>query len=353
MLRPRSLAFAGALLLALVALLLWLLPSNTYIFLPDRAHAVAPIVAVQGGHTPEDGGGIYFVDIFVRKASLLERLWPGIHEGGELVPASALVPPGTSEKERRQLDANAMTRSQQVAAAVALRARGLPVVTRANGVLIDEVASDAPAARTLRASDVIVSANGRSVRTPAALRRIVGAVHPGNVVRLLVRRGNSQKRLDVRTIRGAHGRALIGVVVETAADIKLPRRVKISTGSVGGPSAGLPFALEILEKLGRDVDHGNKVAATGQIELDGTVSPIGGVRQKTIGNPRLPRSRWGERGRSAALRARHPDHPCAQLSTGVARLGNAAEIGKITPHRKRRKLHLFHFSRPCIERPRP
>jgi PDZ domain-containing protein len=76
---------------------------------------------------------------------------------------------------------------------------------------------------------------------------------------------------------------LIGVVVETAADVKLPRRVKISTGSVGGPSAGLAFALEILEKLGRDVDHGRKVAATGQIELDGTVSPIGGVRQKTIG----------------------------------------------------------------------
>ena len=52
---------------------------------------------------------------------------------------------------------------------------------------------------------------------------------------------------------------------------------------MGGPSAGLPFALEVLQKLGRDVDHGRRVVATGEIELDGTVAPIGGVKQKVFG----------------------------------------------------------------------
>jgi PDZ domain-containing protein len=73
------------------------------------------------------------------------------------------------------------------------------------------------------------------------------------------------------------------VFVSQEADIELPVDVTIDSGSIGGPSAGLPFALEILEKLGRDVDHGLNVAATGEIELDGTVAPVGGLKQKTIG----------------------------------------------------------------------
>jgi PDZ domain-containing protein len=59
--------------------------------------------------------------------------------------------------------------------------------------------------------------------------------------------------------------------------------VKIDVGSVGGPSAGLAFALDVMEELGRDVVHGHKVAATGELFADGSVGPIGGIKQKTIG----------------------------------------------------------------------
>ena len=65
--------------------------------------------------------------------------------------------------------------------------------------------------------------------------------------------------------------------------IHLPIRVSIDSGDVGGPSAGLAFALDVLEKLGRDVDRGHKIAATGEIFLNGSIGPIGGIKQKTIG----------------------------------------------------------------------
>ena len=55
---------------------------------------------------------------------------------------------------------------------------------------------------------------------------------------------------------------------------------------MGGPSAGLPFALEIARQLGRDITSGCRIAATGALALDGTVIPIGGIRQKTIGAKR-------------------------------------------------------------------
>ncbi len=282
---PLRLALAGGALLVVAFLALWLYPSNTYIFLPDRAHAVDPLVTVQGGHHTKDGGGIYFVDIFVRKATLIERLWPGIHEGAELVPKSSILPKGINEKQRQQADRREMTRSQQIAAAVALRAAGYHVVARPSGVLVDQVAGNAPAATVLEPTDVIVAANGTQVRVPTDLRGVVGALKPGTSVRLTVRRGSEQKLLSVKTIADPEdpGRAIIGVIVSQSAFIKLPLRVKIDAGSVGGPSAGLAFALDVLEQLGRDVDHGRRVAATGELELDGTVSPIGGVEQKTIG----------------------------------------------------------------------
>jgi PDZ domain-containing protein len=269
-------------LAGVVVLFLWLMPSNSYIFLPDRAHAVAPIVEVQGGKDPRDGG-IYYVDIFVRKATLLEKLWPGMHEGAELVPAEQVLPKGSSEKQRHRADQLQMSRSQRIAAAVALRAAGYKVVAVPTGVLVDQVDQSVPAAGELFSTDVIVSANGKRVRVPADLRRVISSLKPGDTVRLVVRRGDTEKTVLVKTTHDPHGRTIIGVLIDQAATIKLPRRVKINAGTVGGPSAGLAFALDVLEELGKDVDHGQKVAATGQIELDGTVSPIGGVKQKTIG----------------------------------------------------------------------
>src|SRR5439155_7259431 len=65
--------------------------------------------------------------------------------------------------------------------------------------------------------------------------------------------------------------------------VRLPVPVHIDLGQVGGPSAGLAFALDIVEELGHDVDRGHRIAATGELCGDGTVIPIGGVKQKTIG----------------------------------------------------------------------
>jgi len=107
-------------------------------------------------------------------------------------------------------------------------------------------------------------------------------VEPGAVVRLRVRRGGKLLTVPVRTVE-AGGRALIGFVPDQSATIKLPFRVAIDTSGIGGPSAGLAFALEVMQKLGRNVLHGHRVAATGEIELNGGVAPIGGVKQKTYG----------------------------------------------------------------------
>jgi PDZ domain-containing protein len=102
------------------------------------------------------------------------------------------------------------------------------------------------------------------------------------------------------------GRALVGVSVADVFDVeKLPVDVRIDLGQVGGPSAGLAFALDLVEELGRDIDRGYRVAATGEIFLDGSVSKIGGVKQKTIGARRSGMDLFLVPGDNAAEARRH------------------------------------------------
>jgi Lon-like protease len=278
---------AGALvgLLVVAGIVLYLVPSSDYIFLPDQAHPVAPLVRVQGGHTPAGPGGIYFVDVFERRATMLESLFPFIRSGSTLVPAKEIVPPGSSDATVRRADLREMTISQQVAAAVVLRRLGYHVVAAPDGVIVSELLSGTDAPGKLQPLDVIAAANGKPTLTIAALHDALTPVHPGATVSLRVRRGGKALTVRVKTTADPQDekRAIVGFVPDQAAAIHLPIRVQIDAGNVGGPSAGLAFALQLMEDLGRNVDHGYKVAATGEMKLDGTVGAIGGIKQKTFG----------------------------------------------------------------------
>jgi Lon-like protease len=282
---PWRLAGLLAGLAVVAAIVLYLVPSGNYLLLPDRAHPVAPLVQVQGGKDPGGSGGIYFVDVFERKASMFESLFPWIHDGATLVPANLVVPPGVSDRAARQADLRQMTISQKVAAAVALRRLGYKVTVKPSGVIVAALDDRSHAVGKLEPSDLIVAVNGKPTPTIPMLRSQLRVLKPGATVTLTVRRGSTLRTVIVKTIPDAVDakRAIVGFAPEQAAEIKLPLKVTIDAGNVGGPSAGLAFALEVMAELGHKVTHGYRVAATGQIELNGAVTPIGGVRQKVFG----------------------------------------------------------------------
>ena len=271
-------------LLAVTVLILLNISSSDYLLLPDVAHPVTPLVRVQGGHPAQGPGGIYFVDVIERRATEFERLFPWIHSNATLVPAKLLFPPGTSSSAARAADLREMQISQQVAAAVALRRLGYHVAVKPDGVIVNAVDLGTAAYRKLQPADVIVGIDGKPTPTIARLRRILAPVKPGDVVRVRIRRGNKALTESLRTVNNPQqpGHALIGFEPAQAAHIKLPIRVSIDAGNVGGPSAGLAFALEVMQQLGRNVDRGHRIAATGEMELNGAVAPIGGVRQKVF-----------------------------------------------------------------------
>jgi PDZ domain-containing protein len=133
---------------------------------------------------------------------------------------------------------------------------------------------------------------------------------PGDTVRLTVKRGDETVEVAVKTVANPRdkSRPFLGVAISDDAEIvKLPVNVKINLGNVGGPSAGLAFALDVVDELGKDVDRGRRVAATGEIALDGSVLPVGGVKQKTIGARRSHADVFLVPGENAAEARRYAD----------------------------------------------
>jgi PDZ domain-containing protein len=238
-------------------------------------------VSVPDEDTGSAEGGIYMVDILVRRASLFERVFPQVHGDAELVPDEVVNPAGLSERERKQESLSEMSVSQQVAIAVALRSLGHDVDPL--GAEVVRVLPDAPAEGKLEVGDVIVGLEGRKVSSPEELIRLMRGHRPGTPVRLDVRRDGRELELvvDTRAAGGDEQRAVVGVQIQP--EFRFPVGIRIDARNIGGPSAGLAFALDIVDELGDDLDRGRRVVVTGTLNLDGSVGAIGGIEQKTVG----------------------------------------------------------------------
>jgi len=280
-LSPGRVAATGGLLLLIAVIILWIAPANGYqLQLVDQAHPVAPLVHIKSKRAAEPGA-IYFVDVRERQARLIERLLPWARaDGSSLVPS----PPISSSLDRR-LGQVEMLDSQKIAPYVALKLLGYDVSERNVGVSVLQVEAGAPAAKVLRPNDVILAVDGQPVKTIADLHGVLASKHPGDRLTIRFRRGKTVRDATVTTAAAATDpkQAILGIFASDNLEVHLPVRVTIDSQGIGGPSAGLAFALEILKELGRNVAHGRKIAATGELSLDGRVLPIGGVKQKTLG----------------------------------------------------------------------
>jgi PDZ domain-containing protein len=199
--------------------------------------------------------------------------WLSPHDA--VVPQSELFPPGQTQQQVIKQDTEEMVNSQQTATAAALCQLGIKF-----GVIdtITRTIPGLPAAGVLRPGDVIRAVDGRPVTCRASGSSMIRARPAGARVRLTIGRGGKTQDISLTTAR-YQGQPVVGVNV--AESFSFPFQVKISIGNVGGPSAGMMFALAIIDKLTpANLTGGKFIAGTGEIEVGGTVLPIGGIQQK-------------------------------------------------------------------------
>ncbi len=274
------------LIVALALIWAWRTPSGYFVLWPDKAHPTADYLHIPDGKPPAPGTGFYFVDVHELDANKLEEFW-GRHlvHGSTLIPDREIVVPGESEKQRVKEDFQAMDTSQLVAQAVAEKALGRNVTIRHLGALVEQVSPGLPAAKAgVQAGDVITAVDGRRIRSASDLIRFTRGLHPGDSAAYTFGRRGTRRLRTVASSDGKH-RAIIGVAIGDDVRIgHIPIKVRYSISGIGGPSAGLAFALEIYDSLsGRHLLRGHRIAATGELDPLGDVIEIGGAKQKALG----------------------------------------------------------------------
>lgn len=282
---PLSLALTVAMVVLLVR------PVPYVVFRPGSAQAVEPltkITAKPGQPKPfieAADDDILFVTVSVLYPTGVQALVEANDDYTELAPKKLYL--GTqSEKQNQAYNLSLMTDAKDKAAYVALTSLGYEVkVTNVGAVLVD-VDPSFPSAKVLQPGDTVVSVNGASIKTQDDLVAAIGKQRPGDKITVGLQRLGSDKVIEVVAPlienKAKPGRPQLGVNLGTRPSFEFPVDITIDSGKVGGPSAGLAFTLALMDRLSSgDLTGGRKVAVTGTIELDSTVGPVGGVRQKT------------------------------------------------------------------------
>jgi PDZ domain-containing protein len=298
--RHRITAGVGAVVLVAVVLALNLYQLPVVALSPGPAEDVLSRTRVQGSaHVYDASGKLYLTSVGIDdNVRFFEAILDLANRDVQLRPRRAVYPEGQSTQRVNQQNAADMDESKLLATVVALRLAGHRIDPA--GVEIVDVRPGAPADGKLRPGDRLERADGHAVTNIQQLQALIRGHRPGEVLALGVKRGDADLPVKVQ-VAIDDGQPRIGVVLREVYG-RLPIQVSIETENIGGPSAGMMFALSIYDKLTEgDLTGGRRIAGTGQITEDGAVMPIGGIVEKLIGARRqgatvflLPRGNCAE-----------------------------------------------------------
>jgi Lon-like protease len=249
---------------------------------PGRARSVLPLIDVDGTTTYESEGRFLLTTVNVGRLGAFEALAAWIDPDAEVIPERDVIPPGQTDEEYERAARSQMDQSKIAAAAVALELlTGYPE-EHGSGVIVQDVLPGTPAEGRLFPGDLITHVNGSPLADLAQLREEIGAAeHEAVTMRVRPLEGGSSSTVELRPTRvEGVDRPVIGI----ASVANFPFDIDIQSGTIGGPSAGLMWALGVIDTLtSDDLTGGDAIAGTGTVDLDGRVGPIGGVRMKVIG----------------------------------------------------------------------
>ncbi|ATW50417.1 YlbL family protein [Streptomyces xantholiticus] len=256
-----------------------------------------PVLDISGRKTYPTTGHLNMTTVRVTGAdyqmNLLEAVYGWLAHDNVVVPHDTLYPNGKTEEQSTQENAEEFSQSQESAKVAALRELKIPVKER---VVVSSVVKGSPSQNRLHAGDVIRAVDGTAVKQPEDVAKAVVKHKPGEDVVFTVvpadeaaaaekagKEPEGTDKVTVKTVKAEDdGRAIVGI--QAGIDHTFPFEVDINLADVGGPSAGLMFALGIVDKLTTgDLTGGNFVAGTGTIDEAGKVGPIGGIEMKLVG----------------------------------------------------------------------
>jgi len=248
---------------------------------PGPAREVQPLIHVSGHQEFPSQGKLIMTTVRFHSVSAVGALVAWLDPNQSVVSQETLYPPGETAQQETQRSLSQMDTSKIDATTVVLRRLANYPKAHGDGALIEYVSPGCPAEGRLFAGDRVVAIDGMPVHTQQDASRALDAAPVSDPISFQVRAGGrastvtlTRQRCDPRIKR-----PLVGInLIDT-----FPFGVQIASGDVGGPSAGLMFALGLYDLLTPgDLTGGHVVAGTGTIDTEGNVGPIGGIRDKVV-----------------------------------------------------------------------
>ena len=238
----------------------------------------------------EFDGNLFQLTVRRDEANALIYAWSYVNDSVDLYPREVILPKGVTPEELTQISIQNMKTSENVAIAVALTYLGYDIGSKGDGVSVVGILDDSPVKDKLQKGDLLNSINGEEISSATEFIATLRRYQIGDTVTIGVKRDfdGERKNIEVQTKLIEHveyeGEPMVGFLATTVNErFDFPFEVDIKTGNVGGPSAGLMMALNVYNNLiPEDITNSLVVAGTGTIEIDGSVGPVGGIKQKVI-----------------------------------------------------------------------
>lgn len=254
-----------------------------YISKPGMAKELDTIIEVDGGHEAE--GDFLLTTVRMGKANLVSYIRALFSEYQEIYPLEAIRDKTETDEEYSFRQLYLMSSSKLTAIEVACKKAGIPVEYEFRGVYVLNVVENMPAEGKLRPGDRIFEVDGKKINSSEQFINYIAGKKEGDVVTLTFERDDKVKNtsLELQAFPDDKNKVGIGIsLVDDKAAVTEPK-IEIQTDNIGGPSAGLMFALEIYDQLTEeDLTRGYRIAGTGTLSPDGKVGRIGGIEQKVI-----------------------------------------------------------------------
>ena len=243
-------------------------------------------IAIEGAESYDYEGNLYQLTVRRDEANYFTYVWAKVDNSVDLYSREVILPKGVTPQELSEISMQNMKTSENVAIAVALNLLDYEIETQGDGVLVVGIMDDSPVAGKLLKEDLIISINNEVIKSTTEFISLLRTYEIGDMVSIGLIRNDKEMSIQTKLIEHIdyENEPMVGFLASTPNQrFVFPISVDIDTGNVGGPSAGLMMALNVYNSLTEyDITKGIKVAGTGTIEIDGSVGPVGGVKQKVI-----------------------------------------------------------------------
>ncbi|WP_040980829.1 SepM family pheromone-processing serine protease [Oceanobacillus jeddahense] len=273
----------GLLIIVLLVYLLGVYQLPYYIQKPGGADALDPIVEVDGGYPSE--GDMHLVTISGMQATPILYAAASVLPHQEILPLDQVFPEGMSQEDYMAAQLQVMESSQEAATVVAYEAAEKEIDIDFKGVYVVAAVEGLPAEGKLESGDRIIGIDDTEVNESQDLINYIDGKEAGDTVTVVFERNDEEHttNMELEPLDEEGTRVGVGINLVTDREVTVNPEIHFSSGSIGGPSAGLMFSLEIYDQLTEgDLTGGKQIGGTGEIDYDGNVHRIGGVDKKVV-----------------------------------------------------------------------